>query len=235
MRAPMRGMEPNRPMRASSLFSAGLGMDGQTAISASTGAGGRELIRFSDPATGRPIGRPAAHYPGWKVRSLALSPDGRWFATGSHPGPAATGEVRLWETSTGRLRFPPMPHTNYVSALAFHPDGKVLAAGDFNGLVRLWDTSTGREIGRPLAQGEIVLSLAYSPDGKILAVGLANDRTGKAGVRLWDTRTRQPIGELLPSNNNVYRIRIPAGWSSPARGHRWHHPALGCASRAGDQ
>ena len=102
-------------------------------------------------------------------------------------GRSRAGEVRLWDASTGRLLLPPMPHTNYVSALAFQPDGKVLAAGDFNGLVRFWDTSTGREIGRPLPQGEIVLSLAYSPDGKMLAVGLANDHTGKPGVRLWDT------------------------------------------------
>ena len=51
------------------------------------------------------------------------------------------------------LRFPPMPHTNYVAALAFHPDGKVLAAGDYTGLVRLWDTSTGREIGRRCPRG----------------------------------------------------------------------------------
>ena len=101
-----------------------------------------------------------------------------------------------------------MPHTNYVAALAFQPDGKVLAAGDFNGLVRLWDTSTGREIGRPLPQGEIVLSLAYSPDGKMLAVGLANDHTGKPGVRLWDTGHAARIGELLPSTARVTRIEF---------------------------
>jgi WD40 repeat protein len=34
-------------------------------------------------------------------------PDGRYFATGSNPGPLATGELRLWDTSTGRLLFPP--------------------------------------------------------------------------------------------------------------------------------
>jgi WD40 repeat protein len=192
-------------MRDLSIFWSGLWTDGQIAIAPTTGVGGRELIRFSDPATGRPHGSPAAHYPGWKVRAFAFSPDGRCFATGSHPA-HATGEVRVWDAGTGRLRFPPIPHTNYVAALAFRPDGKVLAAGDFSGQVRLWDVSTGREIGRPMPQGEIVSSLAYSPDGRVLAVGLANDHTGKAGVRLWDTRTRQPIGELLPSTSRVRRI-----------------------------
>ena len=106
------------------------------------------------------------------------------------------------------MRFPPLPHTNYVAALAFQPDGKVLAAGDYNGLVRLWDSFTGKEIGRPLPQGEIVLSLAYSPDGKMLAVGLADDHTGKPGVRLWDTETRKRIGELLPSTQPIMRIEF---------------------------
>ena len=93
-------------------------------------------------------------------------------------------------------------------ALAFQPDGKVLAAGDFNGLVRLWDTSTGQEIGRPLPQGEIVLSLAYSPDGKVLAVGLSNDHTGKPGISLWDTGSRERIGGLLSSTEPVKRIEF---------------------------
>jgi hypothetical protein len=93
-------------------------------------------------------------------------------------------------------------------ALAFQPDGKVLASGDYSGLVRLWDTSTGKEIGRPLPQREIVLSLAYSPDGKMLAVGLSNDHTGQAGIRLWDTETREIIGEFLPSTEPVKRIEF---------------------------
>jgi tetratricopeptide (TPR) repeat protein len=104
------------------------------------------------------------------------------------------------------LLFAPIPHTNYVSAIAFHPDGKLVATGDYSGLVRTWDVSTGREIGRPLDQGEIVLALSFSPDGKMLAVGLASDRTHKPGTRLWDATTRQPIGALLPSTDYVTRI-----------------------------
>jgi hypothetical protein len=104
------------------------------------------------------------------------------------------------------LLFPPIPHTNFVSAIAFHPDGKLVATGDYSGLVRTWDLSTGREIGRPLDQGEIVLALSFSPDGKMLAVGLAADRTRRPGTQLWDATTRQRIGELLPSPDTITRI-----------------------------
>jgi WD40 repeat protein len=129
------------------------------------------------------------------------------LATGSEPGPtAATGELRLWDTSTGRLRFPPIPFTNYVSAIAFHPDGNLLATGDYSGFVRTWDLATGREIGRPISQGGIVLVISFNSDGRLLAVGLASDKIPKPGTRLWDVTTRQPIGELLPSADSVRRI-----------------------------
>jgi WD40 repeat protein len=187
-------------------FSADLRADGQIAVSMSIDAAGREQVRLSDPATGRPLGVPAKHHPGWTVRAFAFSPDGRYFATGSYPGQIPTGELRVWDTSTGRLLFPLIPHTNFVSAIAFHPDGKLVATGDYNGLVRTWDVSTGREVGRPLSQGEIVLALSFSPDGKMLAVGLATDRTGEPGTRLWDATTREPIGALLPSKVDVSRI-----------------------------
>ena len=161
---------------------------------------------MTDLVAGRPMGRPLAHTTGWIIGSVAISPDGKSIATGSNPDGRVAGEVRLTHVSTGRLRLPAMLHTNYVRALAFRPDGKVLAAGDYSGLVRFWDTATGREIGQPLPQGEIVLSLAYSADGTILAAGLSNDHTGKPGTRLWDTTTGRPIGELLPSTGAVNRI-----------------------------
>jgi serine/threonine protein kinase/WD40 repeat protein/Flp pilus assembly protein TadD len=205
-RRPATGNEPNRQTRGLNTFWSGMRMDGQIAVSLARGVAKRELVRMTDLDTGRPLGRPVPHHTGWIIGALAFSPDGRSFATGSNPDGRTAGEVRLWDASTGRLLMPPMLHTNYIRALAYRPDGKVLVAGDYSGQVRLWDTSTGREIGRPLPQGEIVLGLAYSPDGKILAVGLAKDHTGRPGTRLWDTTTGRPIGEFLPGTSIVNRI-----------------------------
>jgi WD40 repeat protein/tetratricopeptide (TPR) repeat protein len=205
----LTGNAPRARSRGFNVFAADLRADGQIAVSRFLDAAGRDQVQLSDPATGRPLGVPASHHPGWIVRAFAFSPDGRCFATGSNPPPLPTGELRLWDTSTGQLLFPPIPYTDYVSAIAFSPDSRLVATGDYSNLVRTWDVATGREIGRPLDQRDIVLALSFSPDGKMLAVGLASDYTGKAGTRLWDVTTRQPIGDLMPSSDyltrNVFR------------------------------
>jgi hypothetical protein len=58
-----------------------------------------------------------------------------------------------------------------VSALAFSPDGRVIASGDYGHTVRFWDAATGQSVRAPIEQRGVVFSVAFSPDGKTLAVG----------------------------------------------------------------
>jgi WD40 repeat protein len=75
-----------------------------------------------------------------------------------------------------------------VAALAFSPDGKVLAAGCYDAVIRLLDAETGKEI-RPLeGHGNVAYGLAFSSDGRVLASG-SFDKT----VRLWETFSGLPI------------------------------------------
>jgi WD40 repeat protein/tetratricopeptide (TPR) repeat protein len=172
-----------------------LAVNGRASFRWVLGLGGRAVVQVTDTTDGRAVGIPARHQH-TVIRALCPDPEGRRFATGSDPG-TLKGEVRLWDAATGRLLVPPMLHTNYVSALAFQPGGRLLAAGDYHGLVRLWDTTTGKEVGKPLLQGAIVWSLAFSPDGKTLAVGHHYEHAGKPGVLLWDVQTGRKIGDLL--------------------------------------
>jgi WD40 repeat protein len=96
----------------------------------------------------------------------AVSPDGASFAT----SPDAD-RVTLWRARTltripGELR----GRTGPVDALAFSPDGTLLAAAGNDGAV-VWNVAE-RKISRVLqAQGLGNLSLALSPDGRKLALG----------------------------------------------------------------
>ena len=82
---------------------------------------------------------------------------------------------KLFPGALLRLRAP-MPDA-HVAAVAFSPDGKLLATGGTS--VRLYDSATGKEI-RAWSEPQSVRTLAFSPDGQLLASGgLREVTTGK--------------------------------------------------------
>lgn len=95
---------------------------------------------------------------------LTVRPDGQQFATTD-----GSGMVSLWNLPTGRLERELDCESGAVVALAYSPDGRLLAAACDDGSIRLWDVLSLALVKR----FELDLSpadLSFAPDGRTLYV-----------------------------------------------------------------
>lgn len=116
------------------------------------------------------------------VQTVAFSPDGSRFISGSQDG-----KLILWDFATAKPVGDPLPapSSSFLSA-AFSPDGKLIAAATTGIQLFLWDASTGQPIGIYSGHGDTVTCVAFSPDGKKLVSGSV-DKT----IRIWDVSEGQ--------------------------------------------
>jgi WD40 repeat protein len=124
-----------------------------------------------------------AHWATASVNTVAFSPDGHIFVSGS-----GDQRIRLWDAADGTLRRELEGHTASVTGVAFHPDGDMLASIAWDGTLRTWSTADGTLFYTREADEVDPRSVAFSPDGNLLASGW-----GDGQMRLW----RVDGGELL--------------------------------------
>jgi WD40 repeat protein len=158
-------------------------------------AGDEHIIQLWDPESGKALAQMAGHAD-WIV-ALAFDPPGKRLASAGFDG-----TLCIWDVSTAKkvLAAPsqPLPQAkappeaaNAALALAYSPDGKMLALGGSDGRIHLFDANDGKFV-RSLAghQGPVT-TVAFHPAGAVLASGSKDDT-----VRLWNTSGGQLVKTL---------------------------------------
>jgi WD40 repeat protein/serine/threonine protein kinase len=172
--------------------------DGRTLVT-STGLGHITLWRIPD-------GTKLANYPSEQELGMDPATD---FAASSDLGLAAygtrSGQVRVMDLHDGKELWRAVASKQFVTALAFSPDGKTLAsaAGFGESDIRLWDVATGKEFGRLEGSKSWVGSLVFWPDGKKLASSSADQ-----AIRIWDLTSRKGLDELRGHRQEVWRLAL---------------------------
>jgi WD40 repeat protein len=114
------------------------------------------------------------------ARYLTFARENAMMAVGEE-----NGQITLWDVSTGQCRQALAGHTDFITSLAFSPDGVTLASSSGDRSVRLWELPAGRVRLKVDGLTSTVTALAFSPNGQVLAL---EDHTSPV-IRLWEVTT----------------------------------------------
>ena len=210
---------PQRLLSNTSEWHWGFSADGQT-IAMPNGDLGAVVLHRGPPQ------RTVRLEPQQDVPACAVSPDGRWVASGSKSNTDGFG-VKVWEAATGRLVKAFVAGESFV---AFSPDGRWLLTGGDGW--RLWQVGTWTEGPAVGGAGE-----CFAPDGRHMAVEdsagairLVSTDTGALVVRAGNARRNPPDPPVLHSrwhapdrNRDGYRraAHLGSAGSAPRPGRAW--------------
>jgi len=124
------------------------------------------------------------------VRSVAFRAGGQWLAV-AEGTPYGPGAVRVFDVASGQPVLAFQEPKDAVFALAFSPDGKLLAAGGVDNVARVWSVDENKLAGELKGHSDWILGVSFSADGKFLATSGA-DRS----AQVWEVGTWKQVAKL---------------------------------------
>src|SRR5689334_20034415 len=123
------------------------------------------------------------------------------------------GDVNTHSTLAVTLKTTLVGHRGQISAVAFSPNGELLAtSGDKENVTRLWRTSTGQTLA--IVDGTAPM---FSPRGDVLMT------ISKKIVKLWEAETGAPKFTLTGHEGNISAVAFSSDGSQVATGSGRRH------------
>lgn len=110
-----------------------------------------------------------------------------------------SGEIKIWRLDSGQVLLRFQGHGGAVRALAFSPDGKILATSGADKTVKLWNPKTGALL-KKIATANSPSGLSFSPSGRYLAL------SGQTPVVLKAPQWKQTV---LFKGHNLHKTYKP--------------------------
>jgi WD40 repeat protein len=155
------------------------------------------LVRIWDVRTGKLIKAITAH-DGASPYSVQFSHNGLYILSGG-----LDGKLKIFEIDTGLEVRELIGHTDVVSCIRRHPDGKLMITASWDGRVKIWDIGTGMQVSRFTAHDTKVQALDIDATGKYIVTG-ADDNT----ARLWDLADCRLITTFTGHAGTVSSVNI---------------------------
>ncbi|KAL1995006.1 hypothetical protein VTN49DRAFT_1193 [Thermomyces lanuginosus] len=172
-------------------------------------AGYDHTIRFWEALSG--ICSRTLQHPDSQVNRLCITPDKRYLAAAGHT------TVKLYDIKSSN----PNPittfegHTNNVTGVAFHCEGKWMVTSSEDGTVKVWDTRTG-SLQRNYVHKAPVNDVVIHPNQGELISG---DRAGI--VRVWDLGESVCTHQLIPEEDTaVHSVSVASDGSLLCAGNK---------------
>lgn len=101
-------------------------------------------------------------------------------------------------------------HHDWVTSVAFSPNGHHIVSGSYGGIIKIWDAESGTEILTLHGHTGLIWSLAFDEEGEIIT-SESDDQT----VKLWDVKA----GACIETRNGSREPSSKSAFSTDKRRH----------------